>query len=72
MSELSPLCSRYFRSGISVLKLLPSAWPRTDVGNAVGFFAQASLELVHEESWESYRLQARSPLARLVETKKSF
>ncbi|WP_306152810.1 hypothetical protein [Roseovarius sp. MMSF_3281] len=49
------------------MKLLAKSWPQTDEGRAVGFFAQAAIELVHEKSWESYKLQALSPLARLHE-----
>jgi hypothetical protein len=50
------------------LKLLPRSWPKTDEAMALGFLAQTAIELVHEESWENYKLQALSPLARLQET----
>ncbi|MGR3494176.1 hypothetical protein [Citreimonas sp.] len=49
------------------MKLLPKSWPTSEEGRAVGFFAHAALELVHEKSWESYKLQALSPLARVAE-----
>lgn len=44
------------------LKLLPDDWPSDKTSHAVGFFAQSALELVHEMSWESYKLPALSPL----------
>jgi hypothetical protein len=52
------------------MKNLPKGWPEADHAKTIGFFAQAALELVHEESWESYKLPALSPLRRLVETGK--
>lgn len=51
------------------MKLLPTGWPNGDVAKAIGFFAQASLELVHEKSWESYKLPTLSPLWRLIEAR---
>ncbi|MDX1822266.1 MAG: hypothetical protein R3197_15320 [Paracoccaceae bacterium] len=51
------------------MKLLPSSWPSGDEAKAVGFFAQAALELVHEKSWESYKLQTLSPLWRMHEVR---
>lgn len=52
------------------MKLLLSGWPSTERGKAIGFFAQAALELVHEKSWESYKLQTLSPIWRLREARK--
>lgn len=49
------------------MKLLSPNWPSSHAGSAVGFFAQAALELVHEKSWEGYKLPSLSPRWRLIE-----
>lgn len=52
------------------MKLLPKDWPSDKTSHAVGFFAQSALELVHDMSWESYKLPALSPLWRLIELRR--
>lgn len=52
------------------MKLLPKGWATDDTARAVGFFAQAALELVHKKSWESYKLPTLSPIWRLIELRK--
>lgn len=52
------------------MKLLPQQWPNSPDAKALGFFAQALLELVHDESWESYKLPSLAVPSRLIELRK--